>query len=481
MNTFWKDSSGVIVPKSYVPIKAGSLLFPDGSTITSAPSGVAGGFANYANKLYQVNPGDPVHIRTNAGDTTKIALFNIYGNMAMTGLIDLTYTETGTTTPPNRPVCNSMHYTVEPTAVTRTDFHGIDVTIDSDGDSISSLTHFYPFESTAGFYGPDTIARLVPIYAHARSTGNVLDVTLNRMMFDNSACDTGTASDVTGAWFENPLNSNVAPGAIGNIYAFRTGNLTSATNNYAFYSEGGLSYFNGNIGIGLVPATTDSNLTVNLGGWFKRGLRVDGKTTVQHLVVTDSVVLGTTKITPTSLTVNGDIDIKGNKLYYNTGAIYTNSTANSLTTNANIIAREGTDKFLYLGGGDDGTSVEGGKILLYGSTHASFPNRIELQAAQGTHVSYFLSVGDSILVGGAKLTVPDYVFENSYKQNSISEMRDFYLTNKHLPTMPSAREVKSKAINVMDYSMKLLETIEVQAKYISDLELRILALEKDRK
>lgn len=78
-NTFWKDSSGVTVPKKHGAIKIGSLLFPDGSTITSAPTGVAGGFANYANKLYQINPGDKVHIRTNAGDSTRTGLFNVYG------------------------------------------------------------------------------------------------------------------------------------------------------------------------------------------------------------------------------------------------------------------------------------------------------------------------------------------------------------------------------------------------------------------
>lgn len=91
-------------------------------------------------------------------------------------------------------------------------------------------------------------------------------------------------------------------------------------------------------------------------------------------------------------------------------------------------------------------------------------------------VSGYLTVDDSILVGGSKLDVPDYVFEDDYEQLSIGGMKEFYTENKHLPTMPSGDSFGEK-VNIMKFNLRMLETLEVQAKYIVELEERIARLE----
>lgn len=90
----------------------------------------------------------------------------------------------------------------------------------------------------------------------------------------------------------------------------------------------------------------------------------------------------------------------------------------------------------------------------------------------------YVSVGDSLLVAGTKVTVPDYVFDDAYNQPSIDEVESFYTKNKHLPTMLSANDIKEQGhINLVDMQMRLLETIEIQAKHISELNKRIKDLE----
>lgn len=80
---------------------------------------------------------------------------------------------------------------------------------------------------------------------------------------------------------------------------------------------------------------------------------------------------------------------------------------------------------------------------------------------------------DNVLLTGA-----DYVFEESYEQSSIKEMEAFYKKNKYLPTVGTWANDESKRPSVGDLAFRLLETVEVQAKYISELEARLTALEK---
>jgi hypothetical protein len=82
---------------------------------------------------------------------------------------------------------------------------------------------------------------------------------------------------------------------------------------------------------------------------------------------------------------------------------------------------------------------------------------------------------------------PDYVFDSSYALRSLSEVEKFIAKNKHLPDMPSAKEVEEKGISVGENQALLLKKIEEltlhlirqdkllekQAKQISDLQKKL--------
>jgi len=72
---------------------------------------------------------------------------------------------------------------------------------------------------------------------------------------------------------------------------------------------------------------------------------------------------------------------------------------------------------------------------------------------------------------------PDYVFESDYSLMSIEELQEFIRMNKHLPEIPSAKQVEQDGINLAEMNMLLLKKIEELTLYIFDLNERINDLE----
>ncbi|MBI2273966.1 MAG: hypothetical protein HYU70_09235 [Bacteroidetes bacterium] len=66
----------------------------------------------------------------------------------------------------------------------------------------------------------------------------------------------------------------------------------------------------------------------------------------------------------------------------------------------------------------------------------------------------------------------DYVFDADYKLRSLLEVESFIKSNKHLPEVPSAKEVEEKGISVGDNQALLLKKIE-------ELTLYVIALQKE--
>ncbi|WP_443938787.1 hypothetical protein [Pedobacter sp. MW01-1-1] len=67
---------------------------------------------------------------------------------------------------------------------------------------------------------------------------------------------------------------------------------------------------------------------------------------------------------------------------------------------------------------------------------------------------------------------PDYVFEEDYKITSLQDLEKYIKANKHLPDMPSAKEVEVEGITVGDLLKKQQKTIE-------ELTLHLINLEKE--
>ncbi len=66
---------------------------------------------------------------------------------------------------------------------------------------------------------------------------------------------------------------------------------------------------------------------------------------------------------------------------------------------------------------------------------------------------------------------PDYVFEEGYQNQSLSEIEQFIKQNKHLPGVPTAKQAEQEGIELGEMNKILLKKIE---------ELTLLLIEKDK-
>lgn len=64
----------------------------------------------------------------------------------------------------------------------------------------------------------------------------------------------------------------------------------------------------------------------------------------------------------------------------------------------------------------------------------------------------------------------DFVFKDGYNLKSLDEVEKFIQTNKHLPEIPSEKEVKENGINVGEMNAKLLQKIEELTLYVIELK-----------
>jgi len=56
--------------------------------------------------------------------------------------------------------------------------------------------------------------------------------------------------------------------------------------------------------------------------------------------------------------------------------------------------------------------------------------------------------------------IPDYVFEKDYKLQSLEEISEFVKREKHLPEIPSAKEISAKGMDLTQMNVLLLKKVE---------------------
>ncbi len=72
----------------------------------------------------------------------------------------------------------------------------------------------------------------------------------------------------------------------------------------------------------------------------------------------------------------------------------------------------------------------------------------------------------------------DYVFDKKYKLSSLDEVEKFIQHNKHLPNIPSAKEVEEKGLHVGDVQKRMMAKIEELTLYMIDANKKIERLEQ---
>src|SRR5207244_10340608 len=86
--------------------------------------------------------------------------------------------------------------------------------------------------------------------------------------------------------------------------------------------------------------------------------------------------------------------------------------------------------------------------------------------------------GASFIGDGVTVIAPDYVFDSTYKLMPIAELAKFVQSERHLPNVPSASNIKSEGLNLSQFQMRLLEKVEELTLYTIDLKAQNEQLQK---
>ncbi|MCP4051315.1 MAG: hypothetical protein GY730_11495, partial [bacterium] len=90
------------------------------------------------------------------------------------------------------------------------------------------------------------------------------------------------------------------------------------------------------------------------------------------------------------------------------------------------------------------------------------------------YATHKLTVNGSVMATKVKIVapdmMPDYVFNKNYNLKSLEEVEKFTKKYKHLPNIPSEKEIRTKnELDISEFQMKLLEKIEENMLYILQL------------
>lgn len=124
--------------------------------------------------------------------------------------------------------------------------------------------------------------------------------------------------------------------------------------------------------------------------------------------------------------------------------------------------------------------------LVYGDNPGIFINTAN-EVAIGTNntAGYKLAVAGSMIAVKVKVKTqsnwPDFVFEPLYKLPTLQQLESFIREHKHLPDMPSAKEVSEQGIDLGDNQAKLLQKIEELTLYIIDQNKKLEAVQQQLK
>lgn len=111
------------------------------------------------------------------------------------------------------------------------------------------------------------------------------------------------------------------------------------------------------------------------------------------------------------------------------------------------------------------------------SNNIFYPMHLGFDAAN----NYYLNLCGDILAKKVKVQTGwcDYVFEKNYKLLSLMELKTYIEKNKHLPNIPSAKEVEEKGIDVGEMQRLQMEKIEETYLHLVNLYEDIAGFKKD--
>jgi hypothetical protein len=99
--------------------------------------------------------------------------------------------------------------------------------------------------------------------------------------------------------------------------------------------------------------------------------------------------------------------------------------------------------------------------------------KIGVTAPTGTHANYKLAVDGKLVAKSVYVTSPgnwaDFVFEPTNKRLPLPALEQYLQVNKHLPSIPSAKEVETNGYSLGEMDAKLLQSVEELTLYVIEL------------
>lgn len=93
-----------------------------------------------------------------------------------------------------------------------------------------------------------------------------------------------------------------------------------------------------------------------------------------------------------------------------------------------------------------------------------------------TNPTEMLSVKGNIRAKEIKVETqnwPDFVFKDDYKHESLQELESFIKLNRHLPNIPSAKDVEVNGVELGELNKKLLQKIEEITLHLIDKDKQL--------
>lgn len=162
-------------------------------------------------------------------------------------------------------------------------------------------------------------------------------------------------------------------------------------------------------------------------------------------------------------------DLNNEELYLNTGT-YGTAGANWKGWRKFLNSTNFSSYALSLSGGQvNGNIGVSGNVLIGKTTQ--------------TNTSYKLDVAGVVRANSivVNTTGADFVFDDKYKLRPLSELKNYVQSNRHLPEIPSANQMKENGMDVGELNKRLLQKIEELTLYLIKQETRIRKLETQLK
>lgn len=218
-------------------------------------------------------------------------------------------------------------------------------------------------------------------------------------------------------------------------------------------------------------------------GWGSNGhgLRIDNFSSGYETTAGgNSKVIGFVgRVLSASATNDIIVYLRGGTIYYTDGTVGTNTGSYQDAAGLNLVTVSINDamynlpKGIYYGSSDINAKTSNFAVIDNGNMGLGVSNPTNK-----------LDVNGMIHAKEVKVDLqnwPDYVFENTYKLNSLEEIEKHIKDKGHLPNIPSAKEVMENGINLGDMNRKLLEKIEELTLYSIEQNKQINNLKEGNK